>query len=360
MEIFLVGGAVRDVLLGVPVRERDWVVVGSTPTEMLRLGYRQVGRDFPVFLHPQTQEEYALARTERKVAAGHTGFVCHAGPDVTLEDDLRRRDLTINAIAQAPSGELIDPYAGAADLAARRLRHVSAAFVEDPLRVFRVARFAAQLGAFEFRVVPQTQALLGDMCRRGLLAELAPERVWQELRKAIGCVTPGAFFDVLHQCGGLEHWFTELAALPRVTEFFETRAAQLPEPLQRYGALGWLLSADSIGALSQRLKAPNDYHRACIDVARHGRILLGWHSVDARVLLDSLKATGALRQPDWFALVVAVVAACASVDLLALQQLAHDLAAVASEPLRQLGHEGRALGVALDDARMELIRGAQV
>ncbi len=165
MEIYLVGGAVRDALLGLPIRERDWVVVGSTPEEMQRLGYRQVGRDFPVFLHPQTNEEYALARTERKVGPGHTGFVCHAGPDVTLEEDLRRRDLTVNAIAQAHDGTLIDPWGGAADLSARRLRHVSEAFLEDPLRVFRVARFAAQLGAFGFRVEPETLQLMADMCR---------------------------------------------------------------------------------------------------------------------------------------------------------------------------------------------------
>ena len=254
MQIFLVGGAVRDALLGLPVRERDWVVVGSTPTEMLRLGYRQVGRDFPVFLHPQTSEEYALARTERKVAPGHTGFVCHAGPEVTLEDDLRRRDLTINAIAQTQDGALIDPYGGAVDIAARELRHVSAAFVEDPLRVFRVARFAAQLGAFEFRVVPQTQQLLSEMCRQDLVGELAPERIWQELYKAFSAAAPGAFFDVLSACGGLDRWFTELARLRGLSEFLDTHAAELADPLARYGALGWLLDVDAVSQLSAAAK----------------------------------------------------------------------------------------------------------
>ncbi len=181
-----------------PVRERDWVVVGSTPEEMQRLGYRQVGRDFPVFLHPETNEEYALARTERKVGPGHTGFVCHAGPDVTLEDDLRRRDLTINAIAQAPDGTLIDPLGGAADLHSRRLRHVSEAFVEDPLRVFRVARFAAQLA----RVRISSRARNAAIDDR----HVPPRSSWQnslrngsgrELAKTLSTRSPGVFFDVL-------------------------------------------------------------------------------------------------------------------------------------------------------------------
>ncbi len=359
MEIYLVGGAVRDALLGLPVRERDWVVVGSTPDEMLKLGYRQVGRDFPVFLHPQTSEEYALARTERKVAPGHTGFVCHAGPEVTLEEDLRRRDLTINAIAQTDAGVLIDPHGGAADVAGRHLRHVSDAFVEDPLRVFRVARFAAQLGALGFRVVPQTQQLLSEMCAQDLVAELAPERIWQELHNALSTAAPGAFFDVLRGCGGLDRWFKELATLRGLSEFLDTHARALADPLQRYGALGWLLSDDSVSALSQRLRVPSDYARAAMDVARHGRVLVGWRSTGARELLAALKATGALRQPDWFAREIAIVAACAAVDLSGVELLARDLAAVSSEPLRRLGHEGRDLGIALDDVRLQLIQRAQ-
>lgn len=359
MDTFLVGGAVRDALLGLPVRERDWVVVGGTAAEMLRLGYRQVGRDFPVFLHPQTHEEYALARTERKVAAGHTGFVCHAGPEVTLEDDLRRRDLTVNAIAQTHDGVLIDPWRGADDLAARRLQHVSDAFVEDPLRVFRAARFAAQLGAFEFRVVPATLHLMNDMCRRDLVSELAAERIWQELWKALNTVSPGAFFDVLSQCGGLDRWFAELASIGGLSNFLTKCAQRLHEPLERYGALGWLLSVAAASQLSDRLKAPNDARRAMLDVACYGRTLVGWRTADAALLLDCLKATGALRQPDWFVREVAIVAECASVDLTDLTTLAHQISAVASEPLRSLGHEGRALGFALDEARVDLIRLAQ-
>jgi len=359
VETFLVGGAVRDALLGLPVRERDWVVVGSTAAEMLRLGYRQVGRDFPVFLHPQTHEEYALARTERKVAAGHTGFVCHAGPEVTLEDDLRRRDLTVNAIAQTHDGVLIDPWRGAHDLAARRLRHVSDAFVEDPLRVFRAARFAAQLGAFEFRVVPETLQLMNDMCRRDLVAELAAERIWQELSKALNTVSPGVYFDVLSQCGGLDRWFVELGSIGGLANFLNKCAQRLHEPLERYGALGWLLSVAAASELSDRLKAPNDSRRIVLDIAHHGRTLVGWRSVDAALLLDCLKATGALRQPDGFVREVAIVAECASVDLADLMVLARQVAGVASAPLRSLGHEGRALGFALDAARIDLIRRAQ-
>jgi tRNA nucleotidyltransferase (CCA-adding enzyme) len=359
VEIFLVGGAVRDALLGLPVRERDWVVVGSTPTEMQRLGYRQVGRDFPVFLHPQTSEEYALARTERKVASGHTGFVCHAGPDVTLEEDLRRRDLTVNAIAQAPDGALIDPFGGTSDIAARCLRHVSDAFVEDPLRVFRVARFAAQLGAFEFRVAVETQALLHDMCRQDLVAELAPERIWQELHKALDAAAPGAFFEVLRACEGLGRWFSELAPLSGLSEFIDQRAATLPGALARYGTLGWLLDVEAVASLSQRLKAPTEFGRAAADVARHGRVLVGWRSTGATELLAALKATGALRQPDWFQREIAVLSACVDADLSALERLARDVAAVPSEPLRQLGHAGRDLGVALDEVRLQRIRDAQ-
>jgi len=359
VQIYLVGGAVRDSLLGLPVRERDWVVVGSTPEEMQRLGYRQVGRDFPVFLHPETNEEYALARTERKVGPGHTGFVCHAGPDVTLEDDLRRRDLTVNAIARSEDGRLIDPWGGAADLKARSLRHVSAAFVEDPLRVFRAARFAAQLAAFEFRVAPETLGLMTDMCRRDLLAELAAERVWQEVFKSLATGKPGTFFDVLRACGGLHRWLGELETIRGISEFANARAARLRDPTDRFGALGWLLDAGAMNALSDRLKAPNDCRRAALDVARHGRVLVGWRTAPSASLLDAMKSSGAVRQPEWFARVATIVGECASVDLSGLIALGRDVAAVASEPLRKQGHEGVALGKALDDARLDLIRSAQ-
>ena len=356
MDIYLVGGAVRDALLGLPPGERDWVVVGSSPEEMQKLGYRQVGRDFPVFLHPRTNEEYALARTERKVGPGHTGFVCHAGPDVTLEQDLERRDLTINAIAQAADGTLIDPCGGEADLRARRLRHVSAAFVEDPLRVFRVARFAAKLGAFGFHVDPETQRVMREMCRRDLLAELAPERVWQELVKALATDRPGIFFEVLAQCGGLDRWLTELAPLD-VAQFLDERiVSKRSDPVDRFGALGWLLDARSVETLADRLKAPNEFRRCALDVAKHGRVLLGWRTAEPALLLDAAKSVGVIRQPAWFERVVGDIAASASMELSGLVPIGNEIRAVDSKPFRERGLEGAELGAALDAARIEIIR----
>ncbi|NBC98339.1 multifunctional CCA addition/repair protein [Atlantibacter hermannii] len=213
MKSYLVGGAVRDALLGLPVKDRDWVVVGATPAQMLELGYQQVGRDFPVFLHPQTREEYALARTERKNGYGYTGFVCYAAPDVTLEQDLLRRDLTINAIALDENGEFVDPYNGRADIEKRLLRHVSGAFNEDPLRVLRVARFAARFAHLNFTIAEETQALMREMTEAGELTHLTPERVWKETENALRSHNPHIFFKVLRDCGALNVLFPELDAL---------------------------------------------------------------------------------------------------------------------------------------------------
>ncbi|MDX5406247.1 MAG: multifunctional CCA addition/repair protein [Chromatiaceae bacterium] len=211
MQRYLVGGAVRDTLLAYPFHERDWVVVGATPQQMLDLGYQQVGKDFPVFLHPQTKEEHALARTERKSGRGYTGFSVYAAPDVTLEQDLQRRDLTINAIAQADDGELIDPFGGVADLKHKVLRHVSEAFAEDPLRVLRVARFYARYAHLGFSVADDTQQLMRTLADE--LATLTPERVWQETAKALGERTPQAYFQLLYDTGALQVLMPELAAL---------------------------------------------------------------------------------------------------------------------------------------------------
>lgn len=194
MKIYLVGGAVRDALLGLPVKDKDWVVVGATPQEMLDAGYQQVGRDFPVFLHPQTHEEYALARTERKSGSGYTGFTCYAAPDVTTEADLQRRDLTINALARDDDGQIIDPYHGRRDLEARLLRHVSPAFGEDPLRVLRVARFAARYAHLSFRIADETLALMREMTAAGELEHLTPERVWKETENALTTRNPQVYF----------------------------------------------------------------------------------------------------------------------------------------------------------------------
>ncbi|MBS0216972.1 MAG: multifunctional CCA addition/repair protein [Proteobacteria bacterium] len=225
MHTYLVGGAVRDALLGLPAGDRDFVVVGATPQQMLDLGYRQVGRDFPVFLHPQTGEEHALARTERKSGRGYTGFVVHASPDVTLEDDLRRRDFTINAIAQAEDGTLSDPFGGIADLQARTLRHVSAAFAEDPLRVLRAARFMARFAPLGFTVAPETMALMREMVASGELEALVPERVWQELSRALRSARPSAFLHTLRDSGALHVVLPEVDALYGVPQ----RAEYHPE-----------------------------------------------------------------------------------------------------------------------------------
>ncbi|WBG91466.1 multifunctional CCA addition/repair protein [Pantoea piersonii] len=213
MKTYLVGGAVRDALLKLPVKDRDWVVVGATPEAMLAQGFQQVGRDFPVFLHPKSREEYALARTERKSGNGYTGFVTWSAPDVTLEQDLQRRDLTINAIAQTESGELIDPFHGQRDLQARLLRHVSDAFNEDPLRVLRVARFAARFAHLNFRIAEETQALMRQMVESGELGHLTAERVWKETEKALTSRNPQVYFQVLRDCGALEVLFPELDRL---------------------------------------------------------------------------------------------------------------------------------------------------
>src|ERR1700726_2023983 len=207
MQVYLVGGAVRDALLGVAAKERDWVVVGGTREELLRLKYREVGRDFPVFLHPETHEEHALARLERKVSPGYRGFAVEFGPEVTLEEDLARRDLTINAIAQAADGSLLDPHGGQRDLKARMLRHVSPAFVEDPVRILRVARFAARFASLGFHVAPETLALMRAMVERGEVDALVPERVWQESEKALREPKASEFLSVLRACGALRGLF---------------------------------------------------------------------------------------------------------------------------------------------------------
>lgn len=220
---YLVGGAVRDQLLGVPWHERDWVVVGATPDQLLEAGFRPVGQDFPVFLHPDTGEEYALARTERKTAPGYRGFAFHAAPDVTLEDDLRRRDLTINAMAETPDGELIDPFGGAQDLERRLLRHVSPAFAEDPVRILRLARFAARYHDLGFRVASETLALCRQMVKAGEVDALVPERVWAEMAKALLEPAPDVFIQVLRDCGALAR------LLPEVDRLFG-----IPQPPQHH------------------------------------------------------------------------------------------------------------------------------
>ena len=221
MQIYLVGGAVRDALLEYPFHERDWLVVGATVDEMLQQGYQQVGKDFPVFLHPQSKEEYALARTERKTAPGYQGFEVYASPEVTIEEDLSRRDLTINAIAQDEKGNIIDPYKGLEDLEKKYLRHVSSAFCEDPVRILRVARFAARYAHLGFKVADETMQLMVSMVQQGEVNALVPERVWQEMHKALSEQHPEVFFEVLRECGALQ------IILPEIDNLFG-----VPQPEQ--------------------------------------------------------------------------------------------------------------------------------
>ena len=283
MEVYLVGGAVRDGLLDRPVTERDWVVVGGAAEALLKAGYKRVGRDFPVFLHPQTHEEYALARTERKTAAGHTGFATDAGAEITLEADLARRDLTINAMARDSRGRLVDPFNGQRDLQHRCLRHVTEAFAEDPLRVFRVARFAASLEGFA--VHPDTQAFMAGMA--AALPELSAERVWQEFRKALAAPAPQRFLEVLIDCGCLTFWLPELRAAVIDTA---------PDgPLARYAGLGWTLEEADMSALGRRLKAPKAYLELAADIARWGGLLADWRMVDPAALNRALSAINAYR-----------------------------------------------------------------
>jgi tRNA nucleotidyltransferase (CCA-adding enzyme) len=337
--VYLVGGAVRDGLLGLPVAERDWVVVGATREEMLRLRYREVGRDFPVFLHPETHEEYALARLERKTAPGYRGFEVRFGPEVTLEQDLGRRDLTINAIAQAADGSMIDPFGGRKDLEARILRHVSDAFVEDPVRVLRVARFAARFAPLEFKVAPETLALMRELVARGELEALVAERVWQEMDKALRSAEPAEFFKVLRACGALPVIFPELDALfgvpqppqwhPEVDTGVHTlmvlqQAALLSaDPAVRFAALVHDLgkattppaewprhhgheerSVGLIETLSERLKVPGDYRDLALLVARYHGIVHRARELRPATILDFLERADAFRRPQRFAQVL--------------------------------------------------------
>ncbi len=401
MQIYLVGGAVRDKLLGLPVRERDWVVVGATTAEMLDLGYKQVGKDFPVFLHPQTHEEYALARTERKTGPGYKGFVVHADAAVTLEEDLIRRDLTINAIAEAPDGTLIDPYGGQEDLRAGLLRHVSPAFVEDPVRILRVARFAARFAKWGFHVAHGTHALMRKMVENGEVDSLVPERVWAELSRAFAEERPARFIEVLQRCGALARLMPELAVLfdvpqpvqhhsesdagAQVLSVLQAAAQLTPDTTVRFAALLHDLdkgamppaewprdlghegrSVELVEQLCARLRVPNEFRELAVLVARYHTHSHRARELRPETLLEMFEALGAFRRKQRFEQFLLACMADArgrtghaqddypQAELLRNTQLA--AAQVAVQPFIDQGLTGSAIAAALRAARIAAIR----
>jgi tRNA nucleotidyltransferase (CCA-adding enzyme) len=403
MQVYEVGGAVRDRLLGQPVQDHDWVVVGGTPEQLLEAGYTPVGRDFPVFLHPVTREEHALARTERKTARGYHGFAFHAGPDVTLEQDLARRDLTINAMARAPDGRLIDPWGGERDLQARVLRHVSDAFTEDPVRILRLARFAARFAGFS--VAPETLELARRMVAAGEVDALVPERVWQELSRGLMQARPSLMFQVLRDCGALQRLLPEVDRLWGVPQRPEHHpevdtgvhvmmvldmAARLEAPLTvRYACLAhdlgkgttppeqWPRHIDHesrsvalLREMSQRLRVPAECRELAEAVAaEHGNVHRS-AGLDAAALVRLLERCDALRRPERFGELLWACECDARGRLgheeAAYPQRAHllhtlalaqavDTAAVAARA-RQQGQEGPQIAQRIHSARVDAVR----
>ncbi len=405
MKVYLVGGAVRDELLGRPSGDRDWVVVGGTPVEMIDAGFQPVGRDFPVFLHPQTHEEYALARTERKTAPGYHGFAFHAAPGVTLEEDLARRDLTINAMARAEDGALVDPYGGRRDLADKVLRHVSPAFAEDPVRILRLARFAARL--HDFSVAPETMALMRGMVAAGEVDALVPERVWQELARGLMEVRPSLMFEILRDCGALARLLPEVDRLwgvPQRADYHPEidtgvhlmmvldMSARLDANLAvRFACLGHDLgkgttpadvlprhighemrSEKLVRALCERWKVPSDCRELAEVVAReHGNVHRSGN-FDAAAVLRLLERCDALRRPARFDELL-LACECDARGRLGQQDapypqrprlaaamqaaLAADTAPIAAAAAAR-GLKGPAIGEAVRTARQQAVAGA--
>ncbi|BBA35463.1 tRNA nucleotidyltransferase [Methylocaldum marinum] len=401
MKTYLVGGAVRDTLLGRPVEERDWVVVGETPESMIAQGFKPVGKDFPVFLHPKTREEYALARTERKTAPGYRGFVVHAEPDVTLEQDLLRRDLTINAMALDGDGRLIDPYGGMRDLKNRILRHVSPAFGEDPVRILRVARFAARFATLGFRIAEDTFDLMRDMVAAGEVDALVPERVWAEMARALSEAVPRAFFEVLRACGALARLCPEIDRLfgipqpaehhPEIDTGLHTllvldQAARLsPDPVVRFAALTHDLGKgltpealwprhhgheeaglDALVSLCQRLRVPNAYRKLAEKVMRyHGHCHRALELRPATVV-DLLQRLDALRKGEALDEFLLACEADAKgrpgfenrpYPQAEWLRTARDAAlAIPVQPLLEKGFKGESLGLELRRLRIEAVK----
>lgn len=367
LEVYRVGGAVRDARLGWPVYDQDWVVVGATPDAMTRRGFKPVGRDFPVFLHPETHEEYALARTERKSGHGYIGFTVHASPEVTLEEDLARRDLTINAMAESSSGELIDPYGGMVDLEARLLRHVSPAFSEDPLRVLRTARFLARYAGLGFVIAEETRGLMADLAASGELSHLVAERVWLETEKALGEPWPEVYFQALDDCGALEVLFPAIVQDRAALDVALGRLHCLPEDIDSEAVSRWRwarlvehLDENCRASLAEALRLPKDYVALARQAALTRRLRLDalQQSLDGSRVLAWLDAIDAWRRSERVMPLISLV----SLDDLVLAQdlaLAWRLAAqVLPSYLVEEGFKGGALGEELAKRRQAAIEAA--
>lgn len=343
--IYLVGGAVRDALLGLPVIDRDWVVTGATPEQLEQQGYQQVGKQFPVFLNPKTKEEYALARREKKQGTGYTGFICDFSADIRLEEDLERRDLTINAIAQADDGSLIDPFNGQIDLKKRILRHVSNAFVEDPLRVLRVARFAARFSELGFIVAPETMTLMRTISHSGELSALTPERIWKELEKALNTTSPNTFFDVLEQADALTCLLPNFVWQPTDKSTFSNMS-----PAQRWAILCHHTPLTELIELGKAIRSPNQFKLLAEQVCE----FMGKQKVQmtASQWESWLMSVNAIKKPQPFLLLVDVLSELTNTNSSEWLKLREIIASINAADLIKQGFSGAELGQALKQARV--------
>nr|WP_298964487.1 polynucleotide adenylyltransferase [uncultured Halomonas sp.] len=357
LQVYRVGGAVRDALLGWPVVDNDWVVVGATPEAMRKRGFKPVGRDFPVFLHPDTAEEYALARTERKSGRGYAGFEVHASPDVTLEEDLLRRDLTINAIAQSVEGELTDPFNGQGDIEQRVLRHISVAFSEDPLRVLRTARFLARYASLGFTIADETLELMRQVSRSGELEHLAAERVWVETEKALGEPRPEVYFTTLERCEALPVWFAELVgsllAQGLAAMHLTPQRSALAVAHWRYAQLVSPLSAEQRDALAARLKLPN----RVAHLARHTALTHALLAVplESQGVLHWLERLDGWRKPEQVEEQLALVSILAPEQVMQLNNAWQAASGISPQALIAEGYQGAALGEAIRTLRGQAV-----
>jgi tRNA nucleotidyltransferase (CCA-adding enzyme) len=359
MKIYLVGGAVRDQLLNIVPTEHDWVVVGARVEDMLALGYKPVGKDFPVFIHPESGDEYALARTERKFGKGYTGFVCHSSPDVTLEEDLLRRDLTINAIAMDVDGKIIDPYGGQKDLERKILRHVSDAFIEDPLRVLRTARFAARFSPLGFHIAEETLQLMQAIAESGELDSLVNERLWKETERALGESHAEVFFITLQQCNALKHIFPELEAhFPTHAKLLEKICAKLNDPALRLAYMLNILSETTINQLADRLRLPNHYRDACLIISRHRELLEKTQPENGEILFLIIENIDAFRRPQRLNWLCDVISSINNVSPLPaqLRKAMTIISSIDASSLSAKGFTGKALGDELRKVRIQHLR----